>query len=180
MGSTETQAHWFFSPEERSESSTHLEVRGLLRCLHAFQAECAGSTVFVQVDNHNVGRIQQRGSAGTGLTSLAQDLFRGCEQHSVSMHVRWVPRELNTLADGISKLVDSNDWQLHPRFFGALDTLWGPHSVDAFASSVTPTAVAFTVSSVARVPRVAMHSPNLGTTKFVARFPVRDDWPCRG
>ena len=69
-------AHGFFSPAEREELSTHREVRGLLRCLHAFEPECTGASVFVKVDNQNVGRIAQRGSARPGLTFLAQYLFR--------------------------------------------------------------------------------------------------------
>ena len=48
--------------------------------------------------------------------------------------MQWVPRELNQLADYISKFYDGNDWQLNPAVFSQLDSLWGPHSLDVFAS----------------------------------------------
>ena len=110
-------AHGFLLPSERAESSTHREVHGLLRCLQAFDRECAGALVYAQVDNQNVGRITHRGSARPGLTSLAQSLFRWCTERRIDLHIRCVPRALNTQTDAISKISDSADWRLHPRFF---------------------------------------------------------------
>ena len=45
-----------------------------------------------------------------------------------------MPRDLNQLADEISRIVDYDDWQLNPAVFSSLDALWGPHSVDRFAT----------------------------------------------
>ena len=53
----------------------------------------------------------------------------------VDLHIRWVPRALNSQADSLSKLSDSADWRLNPRFFAILDKLRGPHTLDAFASA---------------------------------------------
>ena len=47
----------------------------------------------------------------------------------------WIPREKNKLANYVSCIVDYDDWQLDPSVFTALNVLWGPHSVDRFASS---------------------------------------------
>jgi hypothetical protein len=41
---------------------------------------------------------------------------------------------LNEKADYLSKIVDIDDWKLHPSLFGVLDARWGPHSVDRFAT----------------------------------------------
>ncbi len=49
--------------------------------------------------------------------------------------MEWIPREWNRHADELSKLPDSDDWQLNPRLFAALEQLWGPHKVDTFASA---------------------------------------------
>ena len=51
------------------------------------------------------------------------------------LHINWVPRELNQEADDVSKLIDSSDWRLQPGLFEFLDSRWGPHSIDLFASS---------------------------------------------
>ena len=53
------------------------------------------------------------------------------------------PRDLNSLADCISKIVDYNDWTLNPEVGSSLDNLWGPHSVERFASSVNMQFVRF-------------------------------------
>ena len=82
-----------------------------------------------------MGRVAHRGSARLGLTSLAQSLFRWCHDHQVDLHIRWVPRALNSQADALSKISDSSDWRLNPRFFAILDKLWGPHTLDTFASA---------------------------------------------
>ena len=45
-----------------------------------------------------------------------------------------IPREQNTQADFISKLRDCNDWQITRDVFQQLDSTWGPHTLDCFAS----------------------------------------------
>ena len=57
-----------------------------------------------------------------------------CREESITLSIRWVPRELNTEADDLSKLVDTDDWRLNPRMFAILSQLWGPYSIDAFAA----------------------------------------------
>ena len=47
----------------------------------------------------------------------------------------WVPRDVNVLADEISKTVDYDDWTTTRDFFAYMDSLWGPHTVDRFADS---------------------------------------------
>ena len=50
------------------------------------------------------------------------------------MDIEWVPRSLNEKADYLSKIVDYDDWELAPEFFQQLDELWGPFTVDCFAT----------------------------------------------
>ena len=56
------------------------------------------------------------------------------EEHNVTLSVEWVPREQNTLADELSKLIISNDWMLASSFFRWLEDRWGTHAADLFAS----------------------------------------------
>ena len=95
--------------------------------------------MYVQTDSQNVVYVQQRGSRKIWLNEVAKKLFWFCMEHQIVLHINWVPRELNQQADDISKLIDSSDWRLHPGIFESLDTIitiWGPHSVDLFASSM--------------------------------------------
>ena len=43
------------------------------------------------------------------------------------------PRDLNSRADLISRLIDFDDYELNHVIFQGLDELWGLHTVDRFA-----------------------------------------------
>ena len=45
------------------------------------------------------------------------------------------PARRNETADYFSRIIDADDWMLNPEFFGKLDELWGPHTIDRFANT---------------------------------------------
>ena len=49
--------------------------------------------------------------------------------------MKWIPRDLNTKADCLSRIIDFDDYTLNDDMFRMLDVRWGPHSVDRFACS---------------------------------------------
>ena len=53
----------------------------------------------------------------------------------IALVMRLVPREQNQIADAISCIIDTDDWQLNPGVFKSIDDMWGPHTVDCFASA---------------------------------------------
>ena len=89
----------------------------------------------LQIDAMNLLGIINRGSPRLPLNQLARDLFWFCLTHGITLSVEWVPREENAFADELSKLLIPDDWMLAPKFFTWLDSKWGPHLVDLFASS---------------------------------------------
>ena len=50
--------------------------------------------------------------------------------------MEWLPREQNELADSISKITDYDDWSITPQCFEYLNSIWGIHTCDLFASYV--------------------------------------------
>ena len=102
-------AHEYFSQEESVESSTFRELLGVQRCLQAMVLLCEGKFVVFQVDARNLLGIVNRGSPRLKLNELARQLFWFGEEHSVTLSVEWVPREANTLADELSKLIIPDD-----------------------------------------------------------------------
>ena len=46
-----------------------------------------------------------------------------------------VPRADNELADCLSRVVDPDDWMLHPDLFKLITFKWGPLDVDRMARS---------------------------------------------
>ena len=64
----------------------------------------------------------------------ALEIFSVCVDNSIRLEPKWIPREQNELANYYSRIVDHDDYMLNPSVFAWLDELWGPHSVDRFAS----------------------------------------------
>ncbi len=117
MQGVREHAHKYFSEVESPESSTHRELLGVFRCLRAMVYLCEGKFMVFQVDAQNLFGIVNRGSSRLKLNALARELFWFGLEHGISLTVEWVPREENTLADEISKLIIPNDRILGRPFF---------------------------------------------------------------
>ena len=46
-------------------------------------------------------------------------------QEGISIDIQWVPREQNTKADYISKMIDHEDWGISDDFFLHLSIIYG-------------------------------------------------------
>ena len=137
-GVASSEARGYFTSEERILSSTWREVRGLLELLRSHVAAIRGKTILVFTDNQNVERyFAAGGCSGSKTHKLHIELlaiFWFCVASGITLTVQWIPRDLNEKADYLSKIVDIDDWKLHPSLFSVLDARWGPHSVDRFAT----------------------------------------------
>ena len=60
--------------------------------------------------------------------------FNFCAVFNVSIEIEWVPRSLNEYADSLSRVIDFDDWSVYTDFFTYISSLFGPFSVDRFAS----------------------------------------------
>ena len=54
----------------------------------------------------------------------------------IAIDIEWIPRSENEVADYLSKIVDFEDWSVKDSYFQAVDSTWGPFTVDCFANSV--------------------------------------------
>ena len=102
----------------------------LLSCLPILSS----SHIKWYTDNQATAKIVEVGSMKLELHTIALRIFKICYKHSIHLDIEWVPRDRNTRADFISKLVDFDDWQVTEDVFKDLDSLWGPHTVDCFAT----------------------------------------------
>ena len=80
----------------------------------------------------NVTRIVNIGSKISALQRMALDIYRLCLLASVSSAID-LYRDLNVIADDISKFVDLDDCSINDGLFFSPDQLWGPHTSDRFA-----------------------------------------------
>ena len=85
-------------------------------------------------DSQVAAKIVEVGSMKLGLHKMARRIFDICIRSGIHLQVKWIPRTSNQRADYISRLIDTDDWQITDDFFLFLDGLWGPHIVDCFAN----------------------------------------------
>jgi len=48
--------------------------------------------------------------------------------------MEWLPRCQNEKVAYLSRIFDLGDWSVNPALFRLVDSRWGPHTVDRFAS----------------------------------------------
>ncbi len=135
----ELKAHGNWCLEERGPhtSSTWREIRAVHLLLCSASRFLSGKFVCHHTDNQNVDRILRNGSRVRQLQEEAVAIYALCVEHFIRLEVKWIPRELNTKADYLSKFICKDDFKLVGKVFHALDGLWGPHSVDWFASHLS-------------------------------------------
>ena len=127
-------AYGQWTEHEAQQSSTWRELTAVLRVLMAVVDKLKNFPVRWFTDNQNVARILLVGSKKPLLQVVALKVFSLAVQNHIRLEPEWIPRDLNEKADYLSRIIDYDDWQLHPSLFSVLDNLWGPHSVDRFAS----------------------------------------------
>ncbi len=128
-------AHKNWSVTERAASSTLRELSAVSFSLSSFADKLAGQVVKWFSDNQNVPRIIKAGSMKPTLQSIALEIWAACLRHQITLQPEWIPRELNTRADMLSKYRDPDDWEVTNTAFQWLSARWGPFTVDRFASS---------------------------------------------
>ena len=65
---------------------------------------------------------------------LALDIFQTAKDNKIDLEVEGIPSTHNERADYLSKIVDYDDWIVKDCYFHAVTSVWGPCSVDCFAS----------------------------------------------
>ena len=127
-----------FTEDDMSKSSTFRELLSFHKCYtdHAFLASLANSSVLHYTDSYNLFRMFEIGSKRSHLHALLFDIFINLKAFNIHLEVQWLLRSDPTmvLADYFSKSLDTSDWGISEKAFGALSSAWGPFDIDAFAS----------------------------------------------
>ena len=119
--------------KESRQSSTWRELRAVRMVLMSFESQLQIERVRWFTDNQNVVRIILHGSKKPILQREALEIFNVSVRSRVRIEPEWIPREINQLADYLSRLMDFDDWMLNPVVFKELDALWGPRTINRFA-----------------------------------------------
>jgi len=126
--------HKMWTELESLQSSTWRELYAIEFSLQSFAPVLKGSRVKWFTDNQAAARIVEVGSMKLELHRMARSIFNICIQSGIYLEVQWIPRTQNQQDDYISRLLDTDDWQITDDLFLFLDAHWGPHTVDCFAN----------------------------------------------
>ena len=119
---------------EAVKSSIWRELRAVELTLQSLLSYLSGHRVKWFTDNQNVAHLLLVGSRKPELQAGVFRIFCMCFYNRIVLEPQWVPREENTIADELSRIIDYDDWQLNPGVFSLIDSHWGPHTVDWFAA----------------------------------------------
>ena len=119
-------AHGQWTTWEAEQSSTWRELKSVSTVLESFASQLANEHIRWFTDNQNVVNIILHGSKKPMLQTEALKVFHLSLVHNLVIEPEWIPREENLVANYISKILDYDDWMLHPVIFEQLNALWGP------------------------------------------------------
>ncbi len=124
-----------WSQAEQESSSCFRELKTIEFALRAMRQQVAGKSVFWYTDNKGITSVVRKGSMKNDLNNLAANILDFCEKNDIELALKWVRRTENEVADRLSRFMDLDSWAISPELFSSISKIWGPFSVDRFASS---------------------------------------------
>ena len=101
----------------------------------SFAPGLLGKQVAWFTDNTNIVSIVHSGSKVTELQDLALGIFHVCVSFLISLEMKWIPRDLNSFADHLSRIIDFDDYTINDDVFPNFGCSMGSAYIDEFASS---------------------------------------------
>lgn len=127
-----------FRPHQLPEHITSKELRAVLYSVETFLPHLRGRRVRLWEDNQAVvAMLTSWTSRNPLLMGLIRRLWWLLDTHDISLHPVYIRSAANVWADALSRQVDPADWSLSSAAFHLLESRWGPHTVDCFASENT-------------------------------------------
>jgi hypothetical protein len=129
--------------EEKGESSSTRELLAIQRTFQLWITEGAvigqplvQTTLWWLTDNQNVEKMLQKGSGKLRIIKLVLDIMRIGRLLLLDLQLIWVSRDNPFLlkADAISKGIDTDNWEITGDDVAHLSALFGPFTVDLFAT----------------------------------------------
>ncbi|XP_040285902.1 uncharacterized protein LOC120999096 [Bufo bufo] len=127
-------------PWSGNESHLHINALELLAgsfAIHSFTSDRISACIRLRMDNVSAVRYVNAmgGTHSSILTHLAKEFWSFCLDRGFTVVAEYIPGLHNTFADWSSRhSSDFSDWKLDPAVFSSITSIWGPLSMDLFAS----------------------------------------------
>lgn len=124
-----------YSEEESGISSTFCELRAIRYVLELYSEDFQGKEVCHRTDNRNAEIIMSVGNRVPDLNREMVSVYKLCCE--LNNRLEWVSINDNNTAHELSIVKNATDNMLDPKCFRYIDHLWGPYTVNRFASIKT-------------------------------------------
>ena len=133
-----TPARGFWTKEERRLSITELELEAVLRTVQSFISHLRSRHVLLREDNMGVVHMLAHYSSRVpSIMRRLRELWLLLDTNGIELSVLYIRSEANVWADALSRERDTEEWMLNPDVFDLLQSKFGPHTIDRFASMLT-------------------------------------------
>jgi hypothetical protein len=120
---------------ERAADSNERELLAAVQLLRSCGGHFAGSTLTLFFDNTNAALICAKGSPKPRLQKYAEQIADITLAFNINLKTVWIPRDLNNLADSLSKVIDYEDYGIKKSVFEEICAEFGIRPVvDCFAN----------------------------------------------
>ena len=129
------EARGFWYQPDRSLHITFKELKAVRLAVESFLPQLRHRNVLLHEDNQAVVAVLTHlTSRSPAMMSELRKLWYLLDSNDITIRARYIRSAANIWADRLSRELDKADWSINPRVFRYLDRLWGPHTVDRFAS----------------------------------------------
>ena len=122
-----------FSPQEAKTSSTYRELITVYTGIKNATSILQNNVVRWNTDSKNIISIVRKGSMKLPLHNIAMKIFQLTRKHNIQLSMTWLRRCYNKEADYFSRVIDYDDWGVHPKWFAHICKNFGVMAVDRFA-----------------------------------------------
>lgn len=133
----ELRSQFVIPAAQSHRSSNWRELSAILHALRLYASLLPAKVLLIMSDNTTaLACIRNQGSRNSVLNAIATQIWEIAVHHNIRLLVEYIPGADNSEADRLSRWVvrDPTGWQLHPVVFAHLTEVWGPFSIDLFAS----------------------------------------------
>jgi ribonuclease HI len=132
------KAQGFWNDRMSYEHSNYRELMAVMMALQSFKDQLKGHNVQLLCDNiTTIAYLNNLGGSEKKLSELATAIWSECYRLNIQLQAKHLAGKDNCLADQLSRMSMKYDWMLHPAVFNYIETIYGPHDIDRFASMLT-------------------------------------------
>ena len=130
------EIHGFWNTNEKARHNNVRELMAVKMALFAFHQQLKKKVVRIWSDNIvSVFYINKMGGKVPELRHHALQIWNWAMKNGTRVFAEFIPGKDNVVADRLSRVKrDRMDWKLNPQVFERINDIWGPHTIDLFAS----------------------------------------------